>query len=274
MDYFSFKITCPAELTDALIAFLADQPFDTFEETDAGFNAYLPAKSDIAATEAFLVDLKNDFDFQFEKVFHPSENWNEKWESNFQPVVVDDFCGVRADFHEPFGEKVEHELVIHPKMAFGTGHHETTWMCMKTMQNLAISGKKLLDFGCGTGILAILASKLGASEIEAIDIEEESFQNTLENAAKNGVENITARCGILKDVQGENFEGILANINRNVILESLPRLADLVVPGGWMLVSGILKEDVEMVENAAAAVGFRRAESSERGNWAAVVFKK
>lgn len=275
MDYFSFQITCQPELTDALIAFSAEQDFDTFEETETGFNAYLPAKSEVEQAEQFLKNLQADFDFQFEKKFHPSENWNERWESNFQPVIVEDWCGVRADFHPSFDGSVQHELLIQPKMAFGTGHHETTWMCLHALKNLPVAGQNLLDFGCGTGILAILAARLGAAHIEAIDIEQESFENTLENAAKNGVaEKITARCGILRDDEGTDFDGILANINRNVILDSLPRLSDLIRSGGWLLVSGILREDEKVVVEAAAAAGFQQKTLDSRGNWLCILFEK
>lgn len=274
MDYYQFAIACPPETTDILIAFMAEQPFDTFEETEGGFTAYLPASADLQAVESDLAGLREQFEFSFEKTFLPGQNWNAVWESNFQPITVGDFCGVRADFHAPFGGSVRHELVINPKMAFGSGHHETTWMCLAALENLPVAGAKILDYGCGTGILAILASRLGASDLEAVDIENESFLNTQENCAVNGVTNVVARCGTLADVQGCDFDGILANINRNVILDSLPRLAQILRPGGWLLVSGILREDEAMVCDAAAAQGFSREELQARGNWLCIRFAK
>jgi ribosomal protein L11 methyltransferase len=286
------------ETTDILVAYLAEAPFDTFEETEGGLNAYMPAstpppngRGEAANTvesstsplpfvggvgggvdvDALLTDLQQQFDFSWDKTFIPGQNWNKLWESNFPPVVVGDFCAVRADFHEPIAG-VKHELVINPKMAFGTGHHETTWQCIAAMEHLPMEGKKVLDFGCGTGVLAILASVLGAAAVEAVDIEEESYRNTLENSAVNHVTNITARCGTLAAVQGRNFDGILANINRNVILDSLPDLANLLKPGSWLLVSGILLQDEDVVTDAATKSGFERKKKTERGNWICIEF--
>ncbi len=253
------------------MALLADEAFDTFEETPEGMRAYLPAKADADSAEEALSALQQQFSFAWDKTFIPGQNWNEIWESNFHPVVVRDFCAVRADFHPP-QPGVRFEMVINPKMAFGTGHHETTWMCMDALETLPVQGAKLLDFGCGTGILAILAAKLGAADLEAIDIEEESYRSTIENAALNGVDNITARCGVLSDVQGREFDGILANINRNVILDALPRLAELLKPGGWLLVSGILQTDEAVVTEAAEQAGFTRGHLAQRGNWLCVRF--
>ena len=179
---------------------------------------------------------------------------------------------MRADFHPP-QPGVKWELVINPKMAFGTGHHETTWQCIAAMEHLPLQGAKVLDYGCGTGILAILASKLGATELEAIDIEEESYHNTVENALANDVHNITARCGTLNDVQGRDFDGILANINRNVILDSLPRLKELLRPGGWLLVSGILAADETVIVEAAEQAGFLKNQQTQRGNWLCIFFR-
>ena len=278
LDYWKYTLrtnatSAPsADNAEILIAYLTDAPFDTFEETEEGVNAYLPANDEyVAEVEKLLADLSEHIDFQWEKVFLPAQNWNEIWESNFHPVIVGDFCAVRADFHEPIPE-VKYELVINPKMAFGTGHHETTWQCIAAMEHLPIAGKKILDFGCGTGVLAILASKLGAAEVEAVDIEEESYRNTLENCDVNSVTNVLARCGTLAAVQGQAFDGILANINRNVILDSLPTLAGLLKPGGWLLVSGILLQDEEVVAEAAAKMGFEKKKKTEKGNWLCLEF--
>ncbi len=219
VDYWQYDLRTDAETAEMVLAYLSDAPFDTFEETETGLFAYLPAASDMAMAEEILTALAEQFTFTWEKTFLPGQNWNEIWESNFHPVVVGDFCAVRADFHEPI-PGVRYELVINPKMAFGSGHHETTWQCIAAMEHLPMAGRKVLDYGCGTGILAILASKLGAVDLEAVDIESESYRNTLDNCLINDVHNVTALCGTLSDVQGHDFEGILANINRNVILDS------------------------------------------------------
>ncbi|MFN0176755.1 MAG: 50S ribosomal protein L11 methyltransferase [Saprospiraceae bacterium] len=273
MNYHKFVLKTDPETADILVAFLSNSPFDTFEEMHDGLNAYAPATASEAAIEAQLLDLQSQFDFTWHKELVIGQNWNELWESNFQPVIVGDFCAVRADFHEPI-KGVKWELLINPKMAFGTGHHETTWQCIAAIENLPLAGTKVLDYGCGTGILAILASKQGALEIEAVDIEEESYRNTIENCAANGVANVTARLGTLFAIQGSAFDGILANINRHVILESLPALSNLLKPNGWLLISGILLTDEDIVTEAANAAGFTKKDMKSRGNWLCGVFEK
>lgn len=274
MDYFKYTITTnEPETGELLIAFLSDADFDTFEDTPEGFFAYLPAKADKTSAEAQLTALQEQFEFSWSSELIPGQNWNEIWESNFHPVVVGTFCGVRADFHAP-NKDVEWDLLINPKMAFGTGHHETTWQCIAAMQNLPISGKTLLDYGCGTGILAILACKLGAKSVEAVDIESESYLNTVENSQANNVQCVIARQGTLDDVQGRDFDGILANINRHVILPSLPELSRMIKPGGWLLVSGILEQDDEIVTKTAQEAGFSKVKQTQRGNWLCIEYIK
>ncbi len=272
MDYYRYDLICQPDIAQILVAYLSEAPFDTFEDNDEGVAAYLPARAGTDAAETLLESLKGQFEYTWTKTFIPGQNWNEIWESNFHPVIVGDFCAVRADFHEPIAG-VTWELVINPKMAFGTGHHETTWQCIAALEHLPLSGAKVLDFGCGTGILAILASKLGAAELEAVDIEEESYRNTLENCVVNGVTNVTTRCGTLDAVEGRGFDGILANINRHVILDTLPQLATLLKPSGWLLISGILLDDEEIVTNAAEAVGFEKKWITRRGNWLCGLFE-
>lgn len=273
MDYYRYDIKCDPETAEVLVAFLAEAPFDTFEENEHGLSAYLPARAGTQEAEELLENLLEQFAYSWTKDFIPGQNWNEIWESNFQPVIVNDFCAVRADFHAPVPE-VKWELVINPKMAFGTGHHETTWQCMAAMEQLPIEGARLFDFGCGTGILAILASKLGASEIEAIDIEEESYRNTVENCEANGVSNVVVRCGTIEVAEGTAFDGVLANINRHVILDALPRLAGMTRPGGWLLVSGILLSDEKTVTDAALAAGYELSWFGSRGNWLCGLFER
>ena len=240
-----------------------------------------PESADLQELENQLVKLQKKRKFTWKKTFHPSQNWNKIWESNFDPVVVEDWVGVRADFHEPI-KNVVHELVINPKMAFGTGHHETTWMCLNAMRGLDFKGKKVLDYGCGSGILAILASKLGAASIEAVDIEEESYLNTIENAERNGVANIVPLHGTLEKITATDFDIVLANINRNIILDSLFELSQMIKPGGWLLASGFLKEDEMVVVDVAWRVAFvltaiheksRKTETGEM-TWLCLLFEK
>lgn len=273
MNYHKYELKTSPETADILVAFLSDSPFDTFEETHEGFLAFAPASASESDIEAQLAELQEQFDFTWGKTLIEGQNWNELWESNFQPVIVDDYCAVRADFHEPIPGK-KWELVINPKMAFGTGHHETTWQCIAAIEHLPMKGANILDYGCGTGILAILAAKEGATRVEAVDIEEQSWLNTIENSQANGVPEVIARLGTLDAVEGRDFDGILANINRHVILDSLPRLAELIKPGGWLLISGILLSDEDIVTEAAQKAGFEKKEMKSRGNWLCGVFHK
>jgi ribosomal protein L11 methyltransferase len=275
MNYWQYTLHTAVEAdNELLIALLADAPFDTFEEEGTTVHAYLPDQDGHTdEAEALLSDLGAQFSFTWEKTFIEGQNWNEIWESNFHPVIVEDWCAVRADFHEPIGG-VQHELVINPKMAFGTGHHETTWMCLAAMQHLPIEGRHLFDYGCGTGILAILAARLGAKSVEAIDIETESYENTVNNCAINEVTNVTARCGDISVAQDAPYEGIFANINRHIILDSLLQLAQMTQAGGWLLLSGILIQDGDLVIEAATAVGFQHVQTNSRGNWLCVEMRK
>jgi ribosomal protein L11 methyltransferase len=269
MDYYKFAIQCPAASSEILLALFSLQPFEMFEENDEGFDAFLPTHALDAVVESYVGDLQKQHEFSFVKTLIPGQNWNRLWESNFEPVVVGDFCGIRADFHQPL-QQVAHEIVINPKMAFGTGHHETTFMVIQHMQGIDFTGKRVLDFGCGTGVLAILASKLGATEVDAVDIGEQSFLNTRGNAAGNGVSNVHAIHGTLKDVPDGRYGIILANINRNVILDSLPTLSERLLPGGCLVTSGILLADEQIVVAAQEKAGFETTEILKKNNWLSI----
>lgn len=269
MNYLTFTITPPQyseEMMEILTAILGDLPFDTFEEADEKLMAYMPEKDFTPEVAAELEANAEQFGFTHTHIRVEAQNWNALWESNFQPIFVEGFVGVRADFHPPT-ENVQFDLLINPKMAFGTGHHETTYMCMQQMQNMDFAGKNVLDYGCGTGILAILASKLGAKHIEAVDIEEWSFVNTQENSSVNDVHNVQAWCGTLETVPQVKYDIILANINRNVILDSLPRLKALLTEGGVLLTSGYLEQDLDIMEAAIKNEGFRIEKTMQRGKW-------
>lgn len=201
------------------------------------------------------------------------KNWNREWEQHFSPVVVDDFCAVRAGFHQPIAG-VQHELVINPKMSFGTGHHATTFLMMQQIAKLDLKGKNVLDFGCGTGILSILAEKLGAASVMAIDIDDWSIQNAKENLALNNCHHIEVKNEALSTFSCR-FDCIFANINRNVLLDGMPSLAGLLPQGGFLLLSGILWEKDETdIKASAAAEGLTFIEGNHKDAWAALLFQK
>ncbi|HET8573203.1 MAG TPA: 50S ribosomal protein L11 methyltransferase [Edaphocola sp.] len=214
-------------------------------------------------------------DWGFEPVFSviTEKNWNQEWEQHFSPVVVDDFCAIRADFHQPV-TGVRHELIINPKMSFGTGHHATTFLMMRQMAGLDLAGRKVLDFGCGTGILSVLAEKLGAASVTAIDIDEWSIQNTRENAVLNHCHRIDVKNEVLVSFSC-CFDCIFANINRNVLLDSMRSIAGLLLQGGFLLLSGILWEkDETVIKASAAAEGLTFIEGDHKDAWAALLFQK
>ncbi len=269
MDYYCYEVNCEAKDTEALLGLLSGFPFEAFEELESGLKAYLPASMHNSTLQAEVEAIGHILPFELEVTFVKGENWNEVWESNFHPVVVDDFCAVRAGFHPPV-TGVAYEIVIDPKMAFGTGHHETTFAVMKMMREVDFRGKKVLDYGCGTGILAILASFLKAAAIDAVDIEEPAYENTLDNCRINGVVNVNAFHGDLGAVPAGKYDIVLANINRNVILGSLASLHARLDQGGLLITSGYLVEDGERMADAFHEHGFSVRQVARNNNWLAV----
>ena len=266
MNYWEFSFTVAEEKRDMLLAFLSEWPFDSFEETEDGLNAYVPAADRENIQDPEIQSLADRFGARLSIRELPYVNWNETWESNFQPIVLDKFCAVRADFH-PVQAGVKYEIVINPKMAFGTGHHDTTWMMMDAMRHHDFDRKKVLDYGCGTGILAILAAKMGATMIDAVDIEQPAYENALENIQINDAFNVQVFHGNLDVILDNRFDFILANINRNVILASLPTLHNKLNKGGILLISGILRQDEAKVLEAARRAGFTVDEKFYRNEW-------
>ena len=242
----NYKILHITGYDDELIAKLNNIGFESFEENGNELMAYIK-ESDFQHVDPEELDtIIYGLDIKWSDL--ENKNWNEVWEANFQPVAVNDFCRVRADFHPPMAG-FRYDIIINPKMAFGTGHHQTTWMMIAQMKDIDFSSKKVLDYGCGTGILAIMASKLGASYIDAVDIEEESYLNTLENAKNNHTTNINSICGTLDDISDIDYDIILANINRNVLLDTGLALTRKLKEGGTLLLSGLLTKDEEIILN-------------------------
>jgi len=226
---------------DLLINALGEIGFDTFEEVDFGFKAYIPSVDfNQEQLDETLLLYRDMFTFSYEVTLIPQKNWNEVWESNFEPLVIGDKIYVRATFHDPRPE-FPYEIVIDPKMAFGTGHHQTTSMMLQLMLENDFVNKKVLDMGCGTGILAIMASKLGSGEITAIDYDPVCYDSTIENAQLNNILNVKALCGSKEVIPDEHYDTILANINRNILLDQISRYSEVLNPAVRFTLAAFMK---------------------------------
>ncbi|SMO73702.1 50S ribosomal protein L11 methyltransferase [Solitalea koreensis] len=271
-----FTIVDPEEyIRDILIADLGEIGFDTFEETDLGFKAYIPAESfDEPLMQQRLSVYDGQFTFSYFVNLIPAKNWNEVWESNFEPVAVANKLYIRATFHDPKPE-FPLEIVIDPKMAFGTGHHETTFLMSEYLLQTEVEGKKILDMGCGSGILAILAAKLGASELLAVDIDKVCVSSTTENAQINDIDNIRAAQGDIHEVDDTGFDIILANINRNILLAHMAHYAEMLNESGELFLSGFyLEPDLAMIQEEAAKYDLKYISHYQKNKWVAAKFVK
>lgn len=249
---------------EILISQLADHGAEGFEQTEAQLIAYF---NPVSFDSYEVNQLVNPYPHR--TVEMEERNWNEVWESNFQPVVVDDFCAIRAEFHQAV-PGVEHEIIITPKMSFGTGHHATTYMMIAQMRDINFGGKEVFDFGTGTGILAILAEKLGAASITAIDVDDWSIANANENLQRNGCSKTSV--SLSSQIPQRSFDIILANINRNVILQYLPQLRSALRSRAQLLLSGLLTTDEETIHEACKNQGLSLTKKMERNNWISLLF--
>jgi ribosomal protein L11 methyltransferase len=267
------------ELLDILVARLADAGYDGFLEEGDTLKAYLNEEAlDLSVPDA----LSAEYNCSYKVKQVAEENWNASWESSFSPVVVDDFVAVRADFHD-IVKNVEYEIVITPKMSFGTGHHATTWLMLQAMRDLYLQGADLggadlggrgvVDFGTGTGILAILAEKMGAGRVLAIDNDNWSIDNATENLARNGCEKIELRLGE-SIPPGNQFDLVLANINKHILLAHCRSICEAVKTGGSLIMSGILAEDRDDMETAFGLYLGKPVKVEERNNWLMIAFFK
>lgn len=260
---------------DLLIAELANLGFDTFEDQDQGFVAYIPDSNlDIQALETVLLTEAVGYDVSYSVQELENKNWNQEWESNFSPIVVDDQCYVRATFHED-KPSYPYQIIIDPKMSFGTGHHQTTSMMLSFILENEFQGKEVLDMGCGTGILAILASKKGANNILAVDFDPICVESVIENKLLNGVENIEAKLGSKDAIEGKHFDVILANINRNILLDQFETYSSDLSNTGELYISGFYDgEDLTILTEKAESLGFQFMEKKVLDTWCAAKFIK
>ena len=270
----SFKLTPDSkENREILVAVLSDLTFESFDETEDQVLGYVPGESfnyaemnEITSTLPFSVHTENEM--------IPDQNWNEVWEKNyFKPLLIGGRCLVRAPFHTEY-EPAEFELVIEPKMAFGTGNHETTTLMAEQILNMDLTGKKVLDMGCGTGILGMLASLKGAKRITAIDIDTWSFESTVENASLNNILNLKAKLGDASLLGSETYEVIFANIHKNVIISDLPAYEKVLQPGGKLYLSGFYTHDMADVKEKAESLGLQETGFHEKNNWVVYSFRK
>ncbi|HTS43079.1 MAG TPA: 50S ribosomal protein L11 methyltransferase [Puia sp.] len=270
MNYVQLSISpVDHDQSEILIARLADAGFDGFEEEEDVLHAFSEESN---FHEEEIAALLSSPAFQFSKKIIAEKNWNEEWENNFQPVIIDDFCVVRASFHPPF-PGVRHDIVINPKMSFGTGHHPTTFMMMEALRDIDLLGKSVLDFGTGTGILAILAEKCGAKDILAIDNNEWSIRNASENISSNQCRNITIKESD-STPYAEFFDIILANVNRQVIAQNLPFFQQHLRTRSVLIVSGLLHEDASEILRLTGDNGFSKSTFNQRENWICLRLEK
>ncbi len=247
--------------------------FEGFVETPQGLLAYIPQDLYLRNNLIAFLQTFGLPDYCFTEKVLPDKNWNEEWEKNFDPVIIDDKCLIRAPFHTNLPE-YPFEIVIMPKMSFGTGHHATTSLMLHEMLNLDLNNKTVLDAGSGTGILAILSEKAGAAEITAIDIDEWCYKNAMENVRINDCRKVNVQLGDTTNIGKGKFDVVLANINLNVLRASISGYMAILRPGGILLISGILTDDIPTLKYDAEQLGFTYEMSKSMNNWALVRFKK
>lgn len=274
MDYLEFKIKCLDEFREILIAELSEIGFDSFLETEDGIDAYtLEEGFDRETFDAVIAQYQEEGKVSVSEGKMPKVNWNEEWEKNYDPIPVDDLVYVRASFH-PSVPGFQYEIVINPKMSFGTGHHATTFQMLRHQGQIDHAGKRVLDVGSGTGILAIMADILGASEVEAFDIDDWCVENGNENFDLNQVKTRMG-LGTIRDVNPQGpFDIILANINKNVLLDEMSIYADLLADKGYLLLSGFYTQDIADLMECANPLRLKLLREGSKDNWAALILQK
>lgn len=271
MKFIEYVIEIPADAADAnfseiIIAELADFGFSSFSDQEGVLKAYVDTEMyHKELTESYLDGISVAYTSSPVK----DQNWNEVWESNFEPVEIDDRVIIRAPYHTP-SKSYDYTIRIMPKMSFGTGHHQTTHLMISEMLSMDFAGKSVLDMGSGTGVLAIFAAMLGARSSDAIDIDDWAYENCVENIAENEVQGITPILGDVALTEGRQYDIVLANINLNILLEDMPAYVKTMPAGGELLMSGILESDIPTIEHRAKSLGLNVVSVRTREGWGAV----
>ncbi|MCY7352795.1 MAG: 50S ribosomal protein L11 methyltransferase [Cytophagaceae bacterium] len=276
MNYIELYLAVEPDFADILVAELAQIGFESFTEEPDGIRAYIPEPEfDDALLAQLLTRYAELTTLRYQTTRIEAQNWNETWEQSYEAINVADRCLVRASFHPPAGQEFEVDIVINPKMSFGTGHHETTALMLEHQLDLDLAGKRVLDVGSGTGILAIMAAKRGASLVRAFDIEEWAATNALENVALNDCAQVVSiRQGTLETEPPAEYDLVLANINRNILLADMAGYARFLAPGGQLLVSGFYETDLPDITQAAIVAGLRPGLVKTKNGWVAARFEK
>ena len=266
---YTFTVSPKEPASEILIAELGEAGFESFVETDTGFIAYI-RKEDHSGSilEAINILKNNAFAITYSIEEIEQVNWNSEWEKNFEPIQVDETVSIRAPFHQK--TNLPYEIIIEPKMSFGTGHHETTYMMVQHLMDMNLKSKKVLDMGSGTAVLAIFAEMKGALAIDAIDIDSWCYENAVENCERNNCEKIKVYQGDASLLVNKRYDVIIANINRNILLQDMERYAACLEGDGMLLLSGFYKEDIPIIDAEASKFKFKIDSIIERNNWVAL----
>ncbi|MBK7430269.1 MAG: 50S ribosomal protein L11 methyltransferase [Bacteroidetes bacterium] len=274
MNYIEINFTNSPELNDVILAFLSDTDFEMFEEKENGLSAYIPEdKFDEIDLNALIIQIPGSENIRFDVSLIKGRNWNKEWESNFEPVLIAKKVFIRAPFHE-INNSYPYEIIIEPKMSFGTGHHSTTALMIELMLEVDLKNKSVLDMGCGSGVLAILAHKLGSGNILAVDFDEWAYENTIENCQRNNTSSIEVLKGNASVIAGRAFDVILANINRNILLADTKAYSKCLNENGILMQSGFLIEDESVLIKNAQSAGLKHVKSVHQDKWSAMLFSK
>lgn len=270
---YTFTITPKEPASEILVAELGAVGFESFVETETGLTAYIQKDDyNVSILEDIYILKSDEFSISYKEKEVAQTNWNAEWEKNFTPIQVNDLVSIRAPFHE--NPNLEYDIIIEPKMSFGTGHHETTHMMIQHLLALDLKDKKTLDMGCGTGILAIFAEMKGANPIDAIDIDNWCYENSIENVNRNNCTNISVYEGDSSLLKNKKYDVIIANINRNILLNDMEIYTSCLHKNGILLLSGFYKEDISTIDAEVSKFNLNLEKTIERNNWVALKYNK